>query len=624
MSRLAASPFASRHPHTRLAALCALALGTFLLAACQNTTAPLTDSNRSPPKQTPAEYELVYSPPPAPDLAPVPAVAPVAPVAPPMPNAAIAQQRPQPLLESIEVTGSRVGGLAAENSGQIAYRMPPGLAPSSIADHSNRDNYAEIQTNGILRVAEQPVSTFSIDVDTGSYSNIRSLLRVGQRPPKDAVRIEELINYFSYSYPAPQPGAAPFAVHSQLAPSPFNPKRLLLQVGLQAQQIEAKDLPPANLVFLIDSSGSMQDAAKLPLLKRGFALLVEQLRPQDSVAIVTYAGSAGLVLPPTAGDRQLEILAALERLEAGGSTNGGAGIELAYRVAAQAKREGGINRVILATDGDFNVGTVNQRALETLVADQRASGIALSTLGFGRGNYNDAMAERLADVGNGNHAYIDSILEARKVLVAQMGGTLHTLASDVKIQVEFNPAVVAEYRLLGYENRLLAREDFDNDRVDAGEIGAGHSVTALYELALVGSGGEASSGLRYADAQAGAARSKADELGLLRLRYKRPGESSSQLIESPMLRSQLRRVPGENLGFAAAVAGFGELLRGGEHAGQLDFDGVAKLARDSCSDSCSEQQAEFMKLVGLARGLMPAQDAATAAKPEQPSRVPAS
>ena len=508
-------------------------------------------------------------------------------------------------LERIEVSGTRISH--AREVARLAplASPPPPPAPMS-APAVNRENYAEIERNGIQRVAEQPVSTFSIDVDTGAYSNIRRMLHAGQRPPSDAVRIEELVNYFRYDYPAPRAGEKPFAFATELAPSPFHDKRLLLQVALQAQAVDARGLPPANLVFLIDTSGSMQDSDKLPLLKRGFALLVNQLRDEDSVAIVTYAGSAGLVLPPTPGARRGEILAALERLEAGGSTNGGAGIALAYAVAKQARVENGINRVILASDGDFNVGTVDHNALETLVADERKSGVALSVLGFGTGNYNEQTAERLADIGDGNYAYIDSLLEARKVLVAQMGGTLHTLASDVKIQVEFNPAVVAEYRLLGYENRLLAREDFDNDRVDAGEIGAGHSVTALYEIALIGSGGEASAPLRYAPANA-VADARSDEIALLRLRYKRPGEDSSQLIEQPIARSSLQAQPSANLGFAAAVAGYGELLRGGEHAGAMGWDRVEQLAVAARGEDRDGLRGEFLQLVGLARSLTAAE-----------------
>jgi len=565
----------------------ALAFGLTLLAACQSP------SQKQAQAPTPAEAIAQE---------PLPAAPP--PPSPPAP-------REESGLDQIVVTGNRVGAGDAKR----AYRAAPSpsaVAPSAplmmVAPEVNRETYAEIDSNGILRVAEQPVSTFSIDVDTGAYSNIRRMLQAGQRPPSDAVRIEELINYFSYDYTPPRAGDAPFAFATELAPSPFHSKRLLLQVALQAQALEAKDLPPANLVFLIDTSGSMFSADKLPLLKRGCALLVNQLRAQDSVAIVAYAGSAGLVLPPTKGAQRGESLAALEWLVAGGSTNGGAGIALAYAVARQGKVAGGINRVILATDGDFNVGTVSHNALETMVADQRASGVALSVLGFGTGNYNEQTAERLADIGNGNYAYIDSLMEARKVLVSQMGGTLHTLASDVKIQIEFNPAVVAEYRLLGYENRLLAREDFDNDRVDAGEIGAGHSVTALYEIALVGSGGEASAPLRYADAASADARG--EEIALLRLRYKRPGEDSSRLLEQPIARASLREAPSANLGFAAAVAGYGELLRGGEHAGEMSWDRVEKLAVAARGDDRDGLRGEFLQLVGLARSLTGADSAA--------------
>lgn len=574
-------------PHRRMSLLpaFALALGLTLLAACQSPSQKPAQAPAGP--ATPEQHAIAAPPPPMPT------------------------PREEASLDRVTVTGSRTRAGNAER----AYRTAPSpasIAPASpltfVAPEVDRETYAEITRNGILRVAEQPVSTFSIDVDTGAYSNIRRLLHAGQRPPTDAVRIEELINYFGYDYPAPRAGDAPFAFATELAPSPFNDKRLLLQIALQAQAVDASALPPANLVFLIDTSGSMFSADKLPLLKRGFALLVNQLRAQDSVAIVAYAGSAGLVLPPTRGTQRGEILAALERLEAGGSTNGGAGIALAYAVARQAQVAGGINRVILASDGDFNVGTVNHNALETMVADQRKSGIALSVLGFGTGNYNERTAERLADIGNGNYAYIDSLMEARKVLVAQMGGTLHTLASDVKIQIEFNPAVVAEYRLLGYENRLLKREDFDNDQVDAGEIGAGHSVTALYEIALVGSGGEASAPLRYADAN-GAAAARSDELALLRLRYKRPGETASQLLEQPIARTSLRAQPSANLGFAAAVAGYGELLRGGEHAGAMSWDRVEHLAVAARGEDRDGLRGEFLQLVGLARSLTGADSA---------------
>ncbi|QQP94394.1 vWA domain-containing protein [Lysobacter enzymogenes] len=475
----------------------------------------------------------------------------------------------------------------------------------SQAPKPNTEHYETIAPNPIYRTAEQPVSTFSIDVDTGSYANVRRMLAAGELPPKDAVRIEELLNYFDYGYPRPESKDVPFKVSTELAPAPWNAKRVLLQIGIQGYEVEHEQLPPANLVLLVDTSGSMDEPDKLPLLKRAFAQLLPQLRAQDRVSIVAYAGSAGLVLAPTPGDHGGEIMDALERLQAGGSTNGGEGIRLAYATARQAYIDGGINRVLLATDGDFNVGVSDQKALETLVADQRKSGIALSTLGFGSGNYNDAMAERLADVGNGNHAYIDSALEAQKVLVEEMGSTLLTIAGDVKVQVEFNPAVVAEYRLIGYENRLLKREDFNNDKVDAGEIGAGHDVTALYELALVGSGGEASDPLRYAQGEAAkpAAGVKPDELALLKLRYKRPGENDSRLIETALMRRDIAARPGERLRFAAAVAGFGELLRGGEHLGGFGWDGVIDLARSARGDDRNGYRGEFLQLAQTARSL---------------------
>ncbi len=479
---------------------------------------------------------------------------------------------------------------------------------------ANTENYEKIAANPIHRVAEQPVSTFSIDVDTGSYANVRRMLAAGELPPKDAVRVEELLNYFDYGYPKPASKDTPFQVTTELAPAPWNAKHVLMQIGIQGYDVDKAELPPANLVLLIDTSGSMDEPDKLPLLKKAFAQLVPQLRAKDRISIVTYAGSAGLVLPPTPGDRGGEILAALDNLAAGGSTNGGEGIQLAYAVARQAFVDGGINRVLLATDGDFNVGTANQEALETLVADQRKSGIALSTLGFGTGNYNDAMAEQLADVGNGNHAYIDSALEARKVLVEELGSTLLTIAGDVKVQVEFNPAVVAEYRLIGYENRMLKREDFNNDKVDAGEIGAGHDVTALYEVTLVGSGGESVDPLRYgkgseaaADAKApraAAGDAKSGELALLRLRYKRPGDNDSRLIETPLLRKDIAGEPSERLRFAASVAAFGDLLRGGTYVGQdFGWNGVIGLARGARGDDRNGYRGEFLQLAQTASSL---------------------
>ncbi|RZZ85800.1 vWA domain-containing protein [Pseudoxanthomonas winnipegensis] len=481
----------------------------------------------------------------------------------------------------------------------IAAPLPAAVPPPPAVD---TERYAHQDDNPVRRTDEQPVSTFSIDVDTGSYSNVRRMVRAGERPPADAVRAEEFINYFDYHHPAPESPQVPFRVTTQLAPAPWNSQRQVLMIGIKGYALPKRELPPSNLVFLIDTSGSMDAPDKLPLLKQSLALLVPQLRAQDRVSIVVYAGSAGLVLPPTPGDAHAKILAALDRLEAGGSTNGGAGIALAYAMARQAFIPGGSNRVLLATDGDFNVGTVDQRALETLVGDARKAGVALSTLGFGQGNYNDELAERLADVGDGQHAYIDSDREARKVLVQQLQGTLLTIARDVKIQVEFNPAAVAEYRLIGYENRALAREDFANDKVDAGDIGAGHEVTALYELTPAGSGAARLPALRYGASSkpSGDAREVAD----LRLRYKRPGEDTSRLIEVPILASSAQAQPGDALRFASAVAGYADLLRGGTRFDGWGWDQVIATARAASGEDADGLRHEFVELAGQARTLV--------------------
>jgi Ca-activated chloride channel homolog len=488
----------------------------------------------------------------------------------------------------------------------MASPMGPPPVARAIASNvstqpANTENYEGHADNPIQLASENPVSTFSIDVDTGSYSNVRRMLLAGQRPPADAVRAEEMINYFDYGYPMPANRSVPFKVSTEIAPAPWNSRRQLLQVGIQGYRVAPAEIPAANLVFLIDTSGSMQDEDKLPLLKKSFAELARQMRPQDRVSIVVYAGSAGLVLPPTPGDRQDVILGALDRLSAGGSTNGGEGLQLAYSMARSAFLAKGVNRVILATDGDFNVGTVDQHALETMVADQRKSGIALTTLGFGTGNYNDAMAEQLADIGDGNHAYIDSLNEGRKVLVEELSSTMLTIAQDVKIQVEFNPSVVAEYRLIGYENRALRREDFNNDKVDAGEIGAGHDVTALYEITLVGSGAGSVDPLRYGkrvDASA-----KGDEIALLRLRYKNPGTDKSILIETPMRLADIRPQPSDRLRWSAAVAAYADLLRGGKNVGAFDWNGVRNLAAKASGKDPWGYRAEFLDLVDRARRL---------------------
>jgi Ca-activated chloride channel family protein len=530
-------------------------------------------------------------------------------------------------LDSVVVTGTRVarsqerraavtGNVRQPPMAPMAPPVPPpppppammiAPAPMPMPQIENTEQYAERSDNPVKRVSEEPVSTFSIDVDTGSYSNVRRMLRQGARPPADAVRAEEMINYFDYGHPGPSSLSTPFRVTTEIAPSPWNGQRRLLMIGIKGYDVPKAELPPANLVFLIDTSGSMQSEDKLPLLKQSFAQLVEQLRPQDRVTMVVYAGSAGLVLEPTPGSEKDRILAALDRLEAGGSTNGGAGIQLAYAMAKQSFVKDGVNRVILATDGDFNVGTTDQKALETLVGDQRKHGIALTTLGFGTGNYNDAMAERLADVGDGNHAYIDTLQEARKVLVQEMQSTLLTIAKDVKIQIEFNPAQVAEYRLIGYENRMLRREDFANDRVDAGDIGAGHEVTALYELTLVGSGADRLPALRYATPEPKNA-AASGELAHLRLRYKRPGEDSSRLIETAIARPHEphRYAPSPSLRFAAAIAAYADALRGGKNIDGWNWTDIAAHARgasDAMGADPWKQRAEFVSLIDDARRL---------------------
>ncbi len=470
----------------------------------------------------------------------------------------------------------------------------------------NRDIYAHFDDNPIRRASEYPVSTFSIDVDTGSYANVRRMLRAGHLPPRDAVRVEEMINYFGYDYPVPEVDGDPFSVSIDQAVTPWNAKTRLVQIGIKGYQPPVEDIPPANLVFLIDVSGSMSSADRLPLVVNGLKMLVRELGPEDRVAIVVYAGATGVVLESTPGDRQAAITAALDSLSPAGSTNGGAGIQLAYAQARQGFIEGGINRVILATDGDFNVGTVNFQALEDLVKAQRETGIALTTLGVGGGNYNEHLMEQLAAAGNGNHAYLDTLAEARKVLVDERHATLMRIAGDVKVQVEFNPAVVAEYRLIGYENRELKREDFNNDQVDAGELGPGHTVTALYEVALVGSGGERIDPLRYADRKSFAPDIQTDELGFLQMRYKRPGETESRLIQKPIPRS-LTGQDSDRLAFAAAVVAFGQHLRGGDHLEGFGLDEIHGLASRAKGDDPFGYRGEFLQLVRLADSLGVAQ-----------------
>lgn len=496
--------------------------------------------------------------------------------------------------------GAPMDSIVASPVAEISqsYQTQPIANPSLPVD---REKYAAIKSNAVKQVAEAPVSTFSIDVDTGAYANVRRILNEGRLPPHNAVRVEEMLNYFSYDYARPNSIQPPFQVTTEMGQTPWNPNTQLLLIGLQGYDVPAQQLPPANLVFLLDVSGSMQAPNKLPLLKSALSLLSKQLRPQDRVSIVVYAGASGLVLAPT--NDTVRIQAALSQLSAGGSTNGGAGIQLAYQVARQQYIEQGVNRVILATDGDFNVGTVNTETLKDLIRDNRQNGIALTTLGFGGGNYNDHLMEQLADVGNGNYAYIDNLQEARKTLVQEMGSTLLTIAKDVKIQIEFNPAQVAEYRLIGYENRVLQREDFNNDAVDAGEIGAGHTVTALYEVALQGSGGTLIDPLRYQPSRT-QINSKNAELAFLRLRYKMPDSDRSQLLQYPIKPQALTgHRASNNLRFASAVAAFGQYLRGGQYLQNMQLATIRALAAGARGEDKYGYRSELLQLIDLAAAL---------------------
>jgi Ca-activated chloride channel family protein len=464
-----------------------------------------------------------------------------------------------------------------------------------------REGYVYIPENSFLRTTDNPLSTFSIDVDAASYSNIRLIIGQGQLPAPGAVRIEEMINYFKYDYPAPLT-EDPFAVHTELATCPWNPEHRLAMIGIQGKQIPTDNLPASNLVFLIDVSGSMQDPQKLPLVKASMKLLVDQLRPQDRVAMVVYAGSAGLVLPSTAGSDKERIRQAIDGLEAGGSTAGGAGIKLAYQVAREHLRESGNNRVILCTDGDFNVGASSDDALVRMIEKERESGVFLTVLGYGMGNYQDAKMQQLADKGNGNHAYIDNLAEARKVLVSEFGGTLFTIAKDVKLQVEFNPALVQGYRLIGYENRVLAKEDFNNDRKDAGDLGSGHTVTALYEIIPVGVQTrllDSVDALRYKPVmKPGGKESFGAELMMVKLRYKQPQGSVSKLLVHPVMNSRKSWAEAsENFRFAASVAGFGMILGKSAYKGKLDYQMVDRMASGAMGTDPGGYRRAFRSMV---------------------------
>ncbi|HET7810204.1 MAG TPA: von Willebrand factor type A domain-containing protein [Steroidobacteraceae bacterium] len=499
------------------------------------------------------------------------------------------------LRQSIEIKRDAIG--VVDSAGAAA--LPPPVPVEG------RDQFEHFELNSIKRPAieAERVSTFSADVDTSSYSFARKQLEQGVLPQKDAVRIEEMVNYFDYSWPTAASREQPFRPTVVVSDSPWGRGRKLIHIGIKGYELPAKARPDANLVMLLDVSGSMDEPDKLPLVKQSMKMLLGSLKPSDTVAIVVYAGAAGTVLPPTRVGEKEAIFDALDRLEAGGSTAGAEGIELAYQLAEKSFRKGAVNRVILCTDGDFNVGIDSTQELKGYVERKREKGIFLSVLGFGQGNYRDELAQALAQNGNGVAAYIDTLNEARKVLVQEAGASLVTIAKDVKLQVEFNPATVAEYRLVGYETRALEREDFNNDKVDAGDIGAGHSVTAIYEITPVGSDARMIEPGRYSDPPPTAARAKGNEYGFLRIRYKLPDEDTSKLIEQPIERDT-GRVPvsiQRDVQFSTAVAGFAQLLRGGQYTGSLDYDDVIKQALAARGDDPFGYRNEFVQLVRKAR-----------------------
>lgn len=524
--------------------------------------------------------------------------------------ATVAPPSPSRMAEG-PAAGARAGAVAPGVAARVSplFPMPPAPGLDMVAPREipGTARYPAVETGGFRRVAEDPVSTFSIDVDTTSYAVVRAHLNHGRLPPAEAVRTEELVNYFPYAYARPTSREVPFAVTTTLVPSPWAPQRRLLHVAVQGYEIPAAERKRANLVLLVDVSGSMGSANRLPLARSALALLIDTLRPDDTVSIVTYAGQAGVALPPTRIAERSRVRAVIDGLQAGGSTAGFDGIATAYRLARENFADGGVNRVLLMTDGDFNVGPTSGDALKNLVTDGRKAGIYLSVLGFGMSNYQDTTMQTLAQNGNGNAAYVDTLSEARKVLVDEANATVFPIADDVKIQVEFNPAAVSEYRLLGYETRMLRREDFSDDKVDAGEVGSGAVVTAIYEI--VPAGGPATvEPLRYAPRTATVAPPQsppAKELAFLRLRYKLPGEQTSRLIERPVETASAQELAdaGTEPRFAIAVAGFAELLRGGRHQGSFGYADVLKIAGAARGDDPFGWRSEFLGLVRLAESL---------------------
>ena len=494
--------------------------------------------------------------------------------------------------EEVEVTSNEAALMepSANATSKMILSSPP--------QQRNAETYKEIKENSFVAVAQQPITTFSADVDRAAYANVRRIIGYGQIPPKDAVRIEEMVNYFDYDYPAPEEGSAsPLRVSPELAPAPWNPNHLLLRIGLQAKKIDLAKAPPSNIVFLIDVSGSMDEENKLPLLQSSFKMLLGQLRPDDKVAIVTYANGTKVALPSTSVKDKEKIIKVLDNLYASGGTSGGKGIQLAYEQAQKSFIKNGNNRIILATDGDFNIGINNTTDLEKFIEKQRESGIYMSVLGFGMGNYRDDMAETIADKGNGNYAYIDNITEAKKVLVNELSGTLFAVAKDVKLQLEFNPKYVKEYKLIGYENRMLANEDFTNDKKDAGEIGAGHTVTALYEL--VPSDGKVAQSFRYQSQELNE-KGKGNELGFLKIRYKDPkvkDAKSVEITEPLVFNKKALKETSADYRFAASVAEFGILLRNNSNKANATYDQVIELAEGAIGKDPEGYRKEFVRLV---------------------------
>jgi Ca-activated chloride channel family protein len=518
------------------------------------------------------------------------------PPAPPPPPPPAPMPLNKPSTEAVVVTAGRtasgsVRGLADDRMAPVVGYWQP----------ANTSHFPDSKPNAVVVTAAQPVSTFSIDVDTASYGVVRDALNGGALPPADAVRIEEMVNYFDYSYPLPEKKEAPFRASVQVYPTPWNKDTQVLHIGIKGFDIPKKERPPANLVFLIDTSGSMDEPNKLPLLIRSFHLLVDQLGPKDHVSIVAYAGSAGVVLPSTSGADHAKILAALDQLHAGGSTAGGEGIRMAYQLAEANFQKGGVNRVILATDGDFNVGITDPKALEDFVVRERGQGVYLTCLGFGNDNYQDATMQKLAQAGNGNAAFIDTLNEAHKVFVDQISGTLFTIANDVKIQIEFNPARVAEYRLIGYETRMLNETDFKNDKVDAGDIGSGTTVTALYEITPVGSKATMADPHRYVPPPKG---DPNGELAFLKIRYKLPGETVSKLIERPITNADVTadfNQVSPDMRFAAAVVGAAQLMRHDPYIKDFSYDRARVIATAARGDDLFGYRSEFIRMLDLAK-----------------------